>query len=394
MIKKNEHALRVSVIGTAGVPSSYGGFETLVENLCQYHNDNSVPVELTVYCSTKHYKDKMQSSYLKTGLRYINLKANGISSILYDFASIVDAVRKGTDVILVLGVSGAMSFPILRLLSQKTLVVNIDGVEWKRQKWGRFARLFLNVSERIATKFAHVTICDNEAISSYVRDAYGVDPETITYGGDHALKSSPKRFEAFPLPEKFAFSVCRIEPENNVHVVLEAFADTPDFPIIFVGNWNYSEYSRQLREQFREFSHLHLLDPIYDVGILATLRSRCALYMHGHSAGGTNPSLVEAMFFGRPIAAFDCSYNRVTTANAAIYFADASHLKTLLNSPESEMSWQKVGVRMKDLAHERYMWKDIARAYFDTIEGAYQHTQYPSARQRRIARTPVDKEAS
>jgi glycosyltransferase involved in cell wall biosynthesis len=375
MIKQNNEKLRVSVIGTAGVPSSYGGFETLVENLCRYHQENSLRVELTVYCSEKHYTNERPSNYLDTQLKYINLNANGISSIVYDFVSMLEALRSGADVILVLGVSGALSFPLIRLFSRKALVVNIDGVEWKRQKWGRFARWFLNISERIATRFAHVTICDNEAISDYVRGAYHIAPKTITYGGDHALKTAKKSFADFTLPEKFAFSVCRIEPENNVHVVLEAFAGIPDFPVIFVGNWKNSEYSRQLREKYQSFANLHLLDPIYDTGILATLRSQCALYVHGHSAGGTNPSLVEAMFFGRPILAFDCNYNRVTTANGAMYFNGSDDLGSLLSTFESSAMLDSVGERMAELAQERYLWKDIASAYFSTIEEAYRSMQ-------------------
>jgi glycosyltransferase involved in cell wall biosynthesis len=371
MIERNDRALRLSIIGTAGVPSSYGGFETLVGNLCQYHSDKSLPIELTVYCSGKHYKDKKNSTYLKAELRYINLKANGIASIIYDFLSIIDTLRVGTDVILVLGVSGALSFPVLRLFSKKKLVVNIDGLEWRRQKWGWFARFFLKVSEQVATKFAHITICDNEAISAYVHQAYGVMAKTITYGGDHSLSSGFKPIEEFILPEKFAFSVCRIEPENNIHHILESFSKAPNFAIIFVGNWVYSEYSRKLRDQYSEFSNLYLLDPIYDSGILATLRSKCALYVHGHSAGGTNPSLVEAMFFGRPIVAFDCTYNRVTTDNAAIYFKDVSTLAAMLTSSASTSTWPNIGARMKQLAHERYMWKDIAKKYFDIIGEAY-----------------------
>lgn len=375
MIKGNQRTLRLSIIGTAGVPSSYGGFETLVDNLCQYHSDKSLSIALTVYCSGKHYKDKKPPTYLMANLRYVNLKANGISSVIYDFLSIIDTLKKGTDVILVLGVSGALSFPFLRLFTTKKLVINIDGIEWRRQKWGWFARFFLKLSEQIATKFAHVTICDNEAISTYVRQTYGVTAKTITYGGDHSISSGIKPIEAFVPPEKFAFSVCRIEPENNIHLILEAFSKAPNFAIIFVGNWDHSEYSRNLRDQYTKFCNLYLLDPIYDSGILATLRSQCALYVHGHSAGGTNPSLVEAMFFGRPVAAFDCTYNRVTTDNAAIYFNSVSNLAELLTSSESSTTWINIGARMKQFAQERYMWRDIAKEYFDTVGEVYWRTQ-------------------
>ena len=114
--------------------------------------------------------------------------------------------------------------------------------------------------------------------------------------------------------------VCRIEPENNVHVVLKAFAQLPEKTFVMVGNWNNSEYGKSMKADYGNYSNIHLLDPIYDQVKLDKLRSNCLVYIHGHSAGGTNPSLVEAMYLGRPVIAFDVSYNCVTTENKALYF--------------------------------------------------------------------------
>ena len=128
----------------------------------------------------------------------------------------------------------------------------------------------------------------------------------------------------FPfLSENYAFKVCRIEPENNVHLILEAFYKYPLLNIVLVGNWNNSVYGKQLKLQFESFENIYLLEPIYDQNILNQLRSNCYLYIHGHSAGGTNPSLVEAMYLELPIIAYDINYNRETTSNKALYFKDS-----------------------------------------------------------------------
>jgi glycosyltransferase involved in cell wall biosynthesis len=115
----------------------------------------------------------------------------------------------------------------------------------------------------------------------------------------------------------YACKVCRIEPENNVHVVLDAFSKLPRHTLVFIGNWNNSEYGRALREKYKDNTNMHLLDPIYDQRTLDVIRGNCFLYIHGHSAGGTNPSLVEAMYLGLPVIAFDVSYNRTTTDNSS-----------------------------------------------------------------------------
>ena len=173
----------------------------------------------------------------------------------------------------------------------------------------------------------------------------------------------PGHVEKYPfLAGKYAFKVCRIEPENNIHLVLEAFDRQADMPLVLVGNWENSAYGRQLRRQYAGSRNLHLLDPIYHQKTLNSLRSNCTLYVHGHSAGGTNPSLVEAMYLGLPVAAFDVSYNRITTGQQACYFDSAGELSELLSGLQDE-KLQTMGSDMLSLARSRYTWSRIANAY-------------------------------
>lgn len=359
-------AQKTAILGTVGVPPNYGGFETLTENLIKNHDTMSLPDSITVYCSSKNYPEKYPT-YLSAQLKYIPLNANGAQSILYDILSLFSAVWNRNDVILLLGVSGAIALPLVRLISPVRIVTNIDGLEWRREKWRGLAKHFLRFSEKIAVHFSHEIIADNMAISEYVRQTYGVESTVIAYGGDHAVAVEAVPVDEYALPDKYAFSVCRIEPENNVHLVVDAFSRQTAMPLVMVGNWNNSEYGRGLRERYAALSNLFLLDPIYDQGKLKTLRSGASLYVHGHKAGGTNPSLVEAMHFAKPILAFDCSFNRATTEGKALFFTDAEDLLRLIQTTEDPLAETK-GQKMLEIAQRRYTWNVVAQQYFSLLK--------------------------
>jgi len=351
---------KISIVGTVGLPAQYGGWETLVSNLTMHLNQE---FDLTVFCSGTKYDDRL-SEYNGARLEYINLSANGIQSIPYDIISIYKSL-KFSDTILILGVSGCIFLPFVKLFGKSKIVVNIDGLEWKRGKWGRFAKWFLRLSENIAVKFADLVITDNKAIQEYVLKEYKVNSELIAYGGDHANRESIKdgneaHYEFFS--DKYAFKVCRIEPENNLNIILEAFSLYSSIPVVIVGNWSNSVYGIKLKNQYQVFSNIYLLDPIYNQTDIDTLRSNCFVYIHGHSAGGTNPSLVEAMFLGLPIIAFDVSYNRETTSNQSMYFKDKQQLiNTLENLNEAGL--KDISCRMKSIADKEYTWRIIADKY-------------------------------
>ena len=350
----------VSIIGTVGLPAKYGGFETLTEYLTKYL---SKEYDMSVYCSAKSYDGTLES-YNGAVLKYINLKANGVQSIPYDIISIVRACRTA-DTLLILGVSGCIVLPFVKMFSHKKLVVNIDGLEWKRHKWNKYAKWFLKFSEKQAVNYADAVITDNKVIQEYVETEYGKQSSLIAYGADHVQKLhlDTSMLNEFPfLQEKYAFSVCRIEPENNIHLIVEAMSQQETLPLVLIGNWDKSQYGRDLRSQYRHLEHIHLLDPIYDQGRLNQIRSNCTLYLHGHSAGGTNPSLVEAMYLELPIFAFDVAYNRETTEHQAKYFTCSVELFKLIEDLEN-IDLNEIAEKMYTIAEKRYKWEIIARQY-------------------------------
>lgn len=354
--------MKVAIIGTVGLPANYGGFETLVEQLVRHNDSGNIQYE--VFCSSKSYPVK-SDSFLGAQLKYVPLKANGIQSIPYDIISLIKAT-KSADIILVLGVSGCAALPIYRFFSGKKIIINIDGLEHRRDKWNKWVRRFLKFSERRAVRYADIIVTDNKCITDYVKDEYGKESELIAYGGDHVLTGhenvqTEKILNEYGLSSgEYALGICRIEPENNVNIILEAFEKARK-NLVVIGNWLSNPYAKALADKYRNSSYVRLLPAVYNLDILHVIRSNCALYLHGHSAGGTNPSLVEAMFYKKPIMAFDCVYNRETTENKAIYFKSATDLVSKLS--EGREDFNKIAQDMYEIANRRYRWNTISSQY-------------------------------
>jgi glycosyltransferase involved in cell wall biosynthesis len=362
---------QIAVIGTVGLPANYGGFETLTEHLVK---NMGAQYDLTVYCSGKRYPKKSRKPFHGNAkLHYIPLEANGIQSIFYDSWAILHALRYA-DVLLILGVAGAWLLPFVRLFTNKKIVISIDGIEWKRDKWNWMAKCYLWWAESIAVRYSHIDIADNESIQDYTAVRYNTLSRIVEYGADHTLQVIPSADDKNMYPflrAPYAFKVCRIEPENNVHEVLKAFSELPEYVLVIVGNWTKSEYGIRLREQYSNYTNIMLFDPIYDQRSLDLLRSNAFVYVHGHSAGGTNPSLVEAMSLGLPILAYGVSYNRTTTEESALYFTDAESLRNLIRkTPVKKL--MEIGRRMKRVAQRRYTWKLISLRYESLIQEAIQ----------------------
>jgi glycosyltransferase involved in cell wall biosynthesis len=356
---------KLAILGIVGVPANYGGFETLVDNLL-----DQLPkyFEVTVFCESKAYPTKLES-YKDASLVYINKKANGAQSIVYDSLSLLKSY-KTQDYILLLGVSGAIMLPLIKPFTKAKIVTHIDGLEWRRDKWGWFAKKFLKFSERMAVTFSDGVISDNKHIQEYVADEYGKSSFLIAYGANHVSWIDPepyqKKFSFIGTP--YVFTVCRIEPENNVEMQLRAFKECEiGMPYVVVGNWNANDYGMKLYHEYSKVRNIILYNPIYEMEELNALRSNCFFYLHGHSAGGTNPSLVEAMYLGLPVIAYGVNYNKETTFGRALYFNDFEELKALLFQIR-ELNRGEMIQDLSKLAKKNYSWKAISKKYAKMFE--------------------------
>ncbi len=353
---------KVAVIGTAGIPARYGGFETLAQNLVlELHSR----FRFIVYCSGRLYnKTERTGHYNYAELVYIPLSANGFQSMIYDLVAMIHAARN-SDILLILGISGCLFLPVVKLFSAKKIIIHVDGLEWKRSKWNPFIRMFLKLSELLAVRFSDEIISDNQAIKEYVINKYGARPHLIEYGGDHSAviyrgRDIKMYFKDLSYP--YSLAISRIEPENKIHTILYSFSGIPSKCIVVVGNWNNNRYGRKLYKKYIRYSNILLFNSIYEPGLLNLLRSGCEIYIHGNSAGGTNPSLVEAMYTGKPVIAYDVIYNRITTMDKAVYFKTGEELVKILKEVKRQ-ELNKNGLNMKKIARRRYKWTVVCEKY-------------------------------
>lgn len=351
---------KIAIVGSVGLPANYGGFETFVNYMSQHVSNK---FDLTVYCSSKTYKEKI-NNYNKATLKYIPLRATGIQSIPYDILSILSSSRN-SDVILILGASGAIAIPFVSIFTNIKIIFNMAGMEWKRSKWNAIARWFLKFSEKIAVKYSDEVVVDNQGLQDYILAEYGVKNRVIAYGGDQVSKLAltDELLVEYPfLMTPYYCAIARIQPDNNVDIVLAAFAKMPKKNLVFVGNWGGSDYGKALKVKYADSVNIHLLDAIYDLQILDQIRTNSVAYVHGHSSGGTNPSLVEAMHLELPIFSFDVNFNRYTTQNQAEYFANSSELEEKVQCLNPQ-TMKSQGIKMKAIADDLYTWRRIVGEY-------------------------------
>jgi glycosyltransferase involved in cell wall biosynthesis len=357
--RTNNHT-RFAFIGSAGIPNRYGGFESFLEHCGPIFSRNTESTIVT--CDASLYKDDLSSNYLGVRRVFLRIKANGAASVLHDLIAFM-RVYGGSTHIMVLGVSGGLWFPLFMVMCRlggKRLGVNIDGVEWRRNKFSKSKQRVLRIFDYLAQRFADVVVYDNAGLAPYVYSFAKHRAVEIGYSGNHVLRLGNRQVPAT------ALTICRVEPENNLDLMIQGALQSNLSLYTIVGNWNNSQYGRTLRERYRFESRVSLLDPIYDPIRLAELRESCTVYLHGHSVGGTNPSLVEMLFYDCQLCCFDVVYNRATASECASYFKTAPELaqrvNTVIETEAIGCDWQA-----RENLRSKYTSEVIATAYFEAM---------------------------
>lgn len=356
------------IVGVVGLPARYGGFETLVDRLIE--SKEIVSKGVVVYCEEAVARE---SGYIYKGavLRPIGWRANGWQSVIYDsYAMILSSFRGGA--VLILGTSATLMLPLLRLLFPRVrYYVNMGGIEWKRAKWGGVAKLVLKINEWAAARFAHVLIADNEGLVEYIRHQYGVHADYIPYGGDQLSGKDvdDRVFSDWSIPfDEFDMALSRAQVDNNLELILDAYVRTGR-KLVFISNWESTAYGHDLKARYGKHTNLYLVGPIYEATQVKAIRARARLYIHGHSAGGTNPTLVDAMWMGLPMFVFDVSFNRHTTENNARYFSNVSDLVTLLEN--YDQAWAtNCKLALQEVAARKFTWRAVRSRYCEIVQKA------------------------
>jgi len=351
---------KVAIVGSVGLPPRYGGFETLVHHLTRNKNEDYI---FTVFCQKTPRSERLKI-FNGSRLKYLPFKANGFQSIIYDIIAITSCWFK-YDTILILGTPGCVILPFLKALKNTNTVINFGGLEWKRDKWNRYVLWYLKLTERIAVKYASKIVADNQYFCEYILETYGKESCLIEYGGDHTKKldHTAELIKRYPfLNEEYDVSVSRAQPDNNLHLLLEAYSRTSRRKIVLISNYDKFEYGRDLKQKYSDIPNIHLQDAIYIQEELDVIRSNARLYIHSHSFCGTAPSLVEAMNLGLPVIAYDVPTNRYTTEGKTRYFKNGEDLMRIINNLKEEEE-KKIGQDMSEIARRRYRWELICDAY-------------------------------
>lgn len=355
---------RLALIGTNGIPASYGGAETLYENLVRELADY---YDITVYCSKNQDRGKVGDTYLGAKLKYYPLSANGWQAIPYDIISILHAARH-SDVLYIFGATAVFVISILRFFGfKKKVFLNNGGLnEWEREKDPPLVRRYSKWN-RCVTKGKIEHVVDNELYVKSLKDTFGIENVTvIRYGGDNAvyIPSDDALLSKYPfLNERYYVSVSRAQVDNNLHIVLEAFATMPDKKLVLVSNFKVSQYGKDLYCKYSTgYPNIVLIPGIYDKKELDAVRSNAFAYVHSHSRCGTPPSLCEAMNLGLPVISYDAEVNHEVTGGNAFFFSDAESLRQVVQGTTDD-TLSLMASRSLALAKKELTWDHIASQY-------------------------------
>jgi len=377
---KPEGDFKLAIVGSRGVPAKYGGFETAVEAVAP----KLAEMGWSIFVSCEGPRGRSKPVVYK-GVYLFYFPVRPFFRIIYEVLYDVYSLLKSSltcRCIYMLGYGAGLFFFIPKVLRRK-LVVNVDGLEWKRDKFNRLEKSILLASERAAVTFADVIVADSREVARYIEERYKKKAVYITNGVDapQVEKWDERKFacqdllkDTALLPNGYWLAVARLEPENNIHAIVQAFLSSDsNRKLLIVGNFSSKKYESnvlKLLEDKNAEQRVTLTGAIYDVSLLNMLRQNCYAYIHGHSVGGTNPALLEAMSMQNLVIAHDNEFNREVGGQTTLYFKDAGDLAAKIEEIENNPD---LFAHLKEAAYSRvmshYSWEDIAQEYDRLFQG-------------------------
>jgi len=354
--------MKVGILGCRGIPNHYGGFEQFAEYLSQGLAERGM--EVWVYNSHNHpYQEAMWKNVHLIHCYDPEYIIGTAGQFIYDLNCIIDSRKRNFDIIYQLGNTSSSLW--YRLLPRKPYKVsNMDGLEWMRSKYSKPVRKFLKYAEKTAVKSNDLLISDSVAIQEYVLQTYNLSSEYIPYGAE--IFCEPDVFEtgiSGLMPNNYFLVIARFQKDNYIEEIIQGvLMSKTDFPIIIIGDYK-NKFGRTLVEKY-DSSQVRFIGSVYNKDTLDQLRFFCRLYFHGHSSGGTNPSLLEAMAASALICAHDNPFNRAVLKGHGFLFKNAQQIAEIINNrfdQTTKSSWVEENLNK---LRSTYNWEIIISSYY------------------------------
>lgn len=369
MTKRRGQKIRLAILGTRGIPASYGGFERFAEELSI--RLVNLDVDVTVYCEETY--GQRYTIYNGVTLRYERVGIGGpLSTVLFDLKCIWSA-RKEYDVVYMLGY-GAAPFCILPRFFGTKVWLNVDGIEWARAKWGKLAKLYFKAMEYFSVRVPNRVIADAAGIRDHLERRHGelTNCDVIAYGASVVNDAPNKNLLAeWALePRGYHLVVCRLEPENHVLEIIKGYYQSSTRqPLVILGNHHANTPYVQMILGLAS-DRVRFIGTVFDKQQLEALRFYSLIYFHGHGVGGTNPSLLEAMGCGNIIIAHDNTFNHEVLGTFGRYFLAPSDIPTLMSEVEvmPESMQNELRSKVRERVSSMYSWDLIATQYLSLLQ--------------------------
>lgn len=356
---------KISILGIRGIPANHGGFETFTEHFSLYLKNKGWDV--TVYCQEDGMGPIFEDGW--KGIRRVHIPVSqegAKGTIVFDWKSTLHA-RKRTGLILTLGYNTAFFCALYRLKGIKN-IINMDGIEWQRDKWSFIERAWLYLNEKAGSLLGNHLVADHPEIKNHL--ARFISKKKITvipYTADLIRSADASRLEPFNLkPGKFGLLIARPEPENSILEIVRAYtAQKRCMPLVVLGNYDPKshEYHKYVLDAGND--EVLFVGAIYNQTVVQALRYYARFYIHGHTVGGTNPSLVEALGAGSPVLAHDNRFNRWVAGKGALFFFDEKSCEEKISQLIDDEGLVEI---MKSASIKQYQDKFTA----DKVHGAYE----------------------
>lgn len=354
--------LKIGILGTRGIPNRYGGFEQCAEYLAV----GLVQKGHDVWVYNSHDHEYQENEWNGVHIIHCNdpeKKMGTAGQFIYDWNCINDARKRDFDILLQLGyTSNSIWYP--RWPKNCVNIVNMDGLEWKRSKYSKKVQWFLKHAEKWAAMHGDVLIADSVGIQQYLKETYNKPSHFIAYGADILTLTDVSVLQQYDLiPHQYAILIARMEPENNIEMIIKGYIESNNLqPLVVVGKTD-NTFGTYLKETYHHHSQIKFTGGIYNADIINNLRYYSLLYFHGHSVGGTNPSLLEAMGCSALIAANDNVFNKGVLGNDALYFADTKDVARLVHDVIDKSNYQNLIDNNLQKIRDRYNWPRIVEEY-------------------------------